>query len=334
MVRYLPIAVLFFTASCATLPKSFQTKDEIIAVGPGPEDMVLDTITEQPRILLSTNSRRKNEKDYGEIEAYYPETNTHKILKRVNEPDSLFFNPHGIDLVLLSAKWPSASKDLVLLVVNHEHTKHINSILRYHVLKDELVFINKIVDPLISSPNAVAGFTDGTLLVSNDAKKADHFVEAFFLLKRAQVVYWDGNKCSVAAEKFCYTNGITIKDKKVFLASTRQNKVWQFDFDKGKMLNKEVIAKVHGADNLRLDGDDLLVACHLRFLAFLKHVKDSTKYSPSTVYRINPATKKTTVAYYDDGKQLSASSTALEFRNSLYVSGIFDPKIVRKQIKP
>lgn len=333
-VRYITFWGVLFISSCATLPKDFQTKDEIIAVGPGPEDMVVDTITEQPRILLSTNSRRKNETDYGEIETYYPATNTHKILKRINEPKDLLFNPHGIDLVELSAKWPSASKDLVLLVVNHEHTKHINSILRYHVLKDELVFMNKIVDPLISSPNAVAGFPDGTLLVSNDAKKAGNFAEVFFLLKRAQVVYWDGTKCSVAAEKFCYTNGITIKDKNVFLASTRQNKVWQFDFDKGKMLNREVIAKVHGADNLRLDGDDLLVVGHLRFLAFLKHVKDSSKYSPTTVYRINPSTKKTTVEYYDDGKQLSAGSTALVFQNSLYVSGIFDPKIVRKKIKP
>ena len=95
MVRYLFVAVLFFSAaSCATLPKSFQTKDEIIAVGPGPEDMVIDTISEQPRILLSTNSRRKGEKDYGEIEAYYPETNKHKILKRVNEPAGLSFNHH------------------------------------------------------------------------------------------------------------------------------------------------------------------------------------------------------------------------------------------------
>jgi hypothetical protein len=335
MIRSLPVALLLlFIASCATLPKSFQTKDEVITVGPGPEDMVLDTITEQPRILISCNARRKGMAEYGEIEAYYPETNQRRILKRVNEPADLSFNPHGIDLVLLTPKWPSPVGDLVLLVVNHEHTKHINSILRYHVLKDELVFINKIVDPLIPSPNAVAGFPDGTLLVSNDAKKAGNYLDVLFLIKRAQVAYWDGSKCSVAAEKFCYTNGITIKDKKVFLASTRQNKVWQFDFDKGKMLNKEVIAKVHGPDNIRLDGNDLLVACHLRFLKFIKHVKDSSKYSPTTVYRINPATKKTSVAYYDSGKQLSTGSTALRFRNDLFVSGIFDPKIVRKRIKP
>src|SRR5262249_36843347 len=151
--------------------------------------------------------------------------------------------------------------------------------------------INKITDTLITSPNAVAGFPDGTLLISNDAKKPGNFAEIFFVLKRAEVVFWDGRNCSVAAGKFCYTNGITISGGKVFLASTRQNKVWQFDFDNGKMINKKVLARVHGPDNLRLDGNDLLVACHLRFLAFLKHVKDSSQLSPTTVYRINPGSK-------------------------------------------
>ena len=67
---------------------------------------------------------------------------------------------------------------------------------------------------------------------------------------------------------------------------------------------------------------------------FVHHVKDSSKYSPTTVYRITPATKKTTVEYYDDGKQISAGSTAIKFRNALYVSGVFDPKIVRKKARP
>lgn len=314
-------------ASCATLPKSYQTKDEVIPVGIGPEDMVVDSITEEPRLLLSCSARRKDEKDYGEIYVYYPETGANRILKRTGEPQDLSFNPHGLDLV-------KVDNDLILLVVNHEHLKQVNSILRYRVIKDELVFQNKIVDPLISSPNAVTGFGDGTLLVSNDAKKHGSIAEVLFKLKKAELIFWDGTKCSVACEnKFAFTNGITNKNGKVYLASTMQNKVWQFDFKDGKILNREVIAKAKGADNLRFDGNDLLVACHLRFLKFLKHYKASENLSPSTVYRINPITKKRTVEYYDDGKQVSAASTALVFRNSLYVSGIFDPKIIRKKLK-
>ena len=318
---------IFCFSSCVTLPKSFQTKDEVIFVGPGPEDMVVDTITEEPRLLVSCNSRRPGEKNYAEIFVYYPETGKNKLLKRINEPSNLLFNPHGIDLV-------KVNDDLILLVVNHESEIHLSSILRYKVLKDELIFLNKITDPLIASPNAVAGFSNGTFLVSNDAGKAGNFIEAFLMLKRAQIVFYDGLKCSVAAGKFCYTNGITIKDnRKVYLTSTRQNKVWQFDFAAGKLINQEVIAKVHGGDNLRLDGKDVLVACHLRFLDFLKHMKNSQHHSPSTVYRIKPDTRKTTVEFYDDGNQISAASTGIVFRHSLYVSGVFDPKMVRKKIK-
>jgi hypothetical protein len=96
------------------------------------------------------------------------------------------------------------------------------------------------------------------------------------------------------------------------------------------MINKQTIAKVHGADNLRFDGPDLLVACHLRFLDFLKHMKDSTHYSPTTVYRIDPVTKKTSVAYYDSGKQISAGSTGLIYGGYLYASGVFDGRMVRR----
>lgn len=319
------LIVLSIISSCATLPKKYQTKDEIITTGYGPEDMVVDTITEKPRIIISCNSRRKTEPYYGEINVFYPETKEVKVLKR-HEPKEVSFYPHGIDLV-------KVKDSLILLVVNNDMQHHVNSIIRYLVKRDELIFLNQIFDPLISSPNAVAGFTDGTLLVSNDAKKAGNFWEALLLLKKAQIIYWDGNKCSVAAEKFCFSNGITIKGQNVFLASTRQNKIWKFDFKNGKMINRETIAKIPGPDNLRLDGNDIYVACHLRFLAFLKHMKDSTKYSPTTVYKVNTVTHKANVAYFDEGKQLSAGSTGLVYNKWLYVSGVFDPKIVRKKIE-
>ena len=327
MIRIFILALsLIFMGACASLPKQHQVTDNevfIIDVGSGPEDMILDTISENDRLLISCNSRRKDQIAYGEIYVYYPKTNTRKLMIRIGEPHGLSFNPHGIDLV-------QVKDSLLLLVVNHETTKGINAVIRYQVFKDELVFINKIVDPLITSPNAVAGFTDGTILISNDAKKAQNFWEILFKLKKAKIAYWNGNYCTVAAGNFCYANGIAIQNKKVFLASTMQNKVWQFDFENGKMLNKEIVVKnVKGADNIRFDGTDLLVPCHLKFMAFLGHLKDSTKLSPSTVYRINPVSKTKTVEFYDSGKKISAASTALIYKDSLYISGIFDAKIVR-----
>lgn len=327
LFRLFPVLLLCFIASCYKLPQSYQTKDEIVSVGPGAEDMIVDTLSGEPRILISCNERRKNTPHYGEVNVYYPLSGAVKILKRSGEPQGLVFNPHGIDLV-------KVGEDVILLVVNHEKETKINSIIRYKVDKDQLVFVNKITDRLITSPNAVAGFSNGTLLISNDSKKSGSVAELLFKIPKAQIVFWNGDTCSVAAEKFCYSNGITIKNnRQVYLASTRQNKVWQFDFDKGKMINQQVLSKkTKGADNIRFDGNDLLVPCHLRLIKFLKHVKDSTNHSPSVVYRINPTTKTQTVAYYDSGQQLSAASTALVFQNYLYVSGVFDAKLVRKKL--
>lgn len=319
------VIILLVLSSCTSLPKQFQTKDEVISVGPGPEDMVVDTISEQPRLLISCNSRRTGEAYYGEINVYYPSSGAVKVLRR-NEPADVHFYPHGIDLV-------QVRDSLILLVANNDSHNHEQSILRYWVFKDSLLFLNKIVDPLIVSPNAVTGLPDGSILISNDMGKLGNFWEALFVLKRARIIYWDYNKCSVAAGRFCYSNGITNRDGKVYLASTRQDKVWSFDFSGGKMTNKQVIAKEHGADNLRFDGNTLLVACHLRFLDFLKHMKDSSHYSPTTVYRIDLSTHQKTLAYFDDGKQISAGATGLIYSNYLYTSGVFDPKIVRKKFK-
>lgn len=318
-------ALLLLISSCATLPKNYQTKDEVITTGPGPEDMILDTSTGTARILISCNERREGKTDYGEINVYYPATGKIEILKRLNEPAGFTFQPHGIDLV-------QVKDSLIFLVVNHEHSIEVNSIVRYLLKGNDLFFLQKITDPLISSPNAVTGFGDGTLLVSNDAKKAGNIWEPLFKLKKAEIVFWNGSVCSVASEKkYCYSNGITNRNGKVYLASTLQNKVWQFDFKDGKMLNREVITKVKGADNLRFDGNNILVACHLRFLDFLKHMRDPGHYSPTTIYSIQPSTKKTEVVYYDSGEQLSGGATGLSYGGYLYAGGVFDAKIVKKK---
>ncbi len=323
---FITLACTALFTSCVKLPIEKQAKDEIIKVGYGPEDMVLDEISwKEPRLLISCNSRRKGEPDYAEINSYNLLTAEVKPLKRY-EPADLHFNPHGIDLV-------QVKDSLILLVVNHYHEAKENSILRYLVKKDTLYFLQKITDPLISSPNAVTGFSDGTLLVSNDAKKAGNIWEVLFMMKKAQIVFWDGKSCSVAAEKFCYTNGITNRNGKVYLASTRQNKIWQFDFANGKMTNKIELATVHGPDNIRFDGPNLLTVCHLRFGAFLKHMKHPEKNSPTTVYRIDPATHKTEVVYYDNGAQLSAGSTAIIYKGYLYTAGVFDPKMARRKME-
>jgi hypothetical protein len=110
--------------------------------------------------------------------------------------------------------------------------------------------------------------------------------------------------------------------------------VFAYDFVEGKMLNKKTIAKVKGPDNIRLDGNDLIVACHLKSFAFLHHMKDSTKHSPTTVYRVaSDGTQKPTVLYFNKGEVIDACATGLVFRNKLYLSQVFDPQVVVVDLK-
>lgn len=327
VVRYIVVLAVATVVlqGCAALPKEYAAKADVVKVLPGPEDAVLDTITTAPRLLISCDTRRDNEPDRSEILSYDIATKTQVALKRI-EPAGLIFHPHGIDLV-------QVKDTLILLVVSHDNQTPAQQILRYRVYKDSLVFLTRIVDPLIVSPNAITGLSDGSILISNDAGKKGSIAEMLFKLKRCRIIHWDGNKCSIAAEKFCYGNGITVHGSKVYYATTLQNKVFSFDYANGKLVNKQVLAKVKGPDNLRIDGNNLIVACHLRFIKFIKHVKHTDKHTPSTIYSINENTGAATTLFYDDGQQIDASSTGLIYKDKLYIVGVFDADMAVVEMK-
>jgi len=73
------------------------------------------------------------------------------------------------------------------------------------------------VDPLIASPNAVSGVSDGSFANIQHAPKEGNFTDAFFLLSAEKVLLDGQQMLPLRAEKFCFANGITIKEK-VYLA--------------------------------------------------------------------------------------------------------------------
>jgi hypothetical protein len=290
-----------------------------IMVNGGPEDISIDTITdpENPRLLASCNSRRKEEAKASEIYTIDTKTEKAEKLKRIGEPKDFCFNPHGIDLV-------KVKDSLILLVVNHCYTPYENSIVRYLVKADALYFLNKFTSPLFTSPNAVAGLPNGDYILSNDASKHNAFDEMLFKLKKSNVVYCSGNDCNIAAGKVCYGNGLLILGDTVYQASTMPGEVYRYQLKDRKLINKEVIMKAKGADNLRQYGNEILVASHLKFGKFLAHMKNSKKKSPTMIYAVNTYTKTKRVIYYNKGEEISAASTGLIYRDKLYIAQIFD----------
>lgn len=289
-----------------------------INLGYGPEDIVVDTITNpaHPKLLVSCNSRRKTEKDMSEIFVYDIEAQTTSLVKRI-EPADMCFNPHGIDLV-------NVHDSLILLVVSHCSANKTNSIVRYYWKNNTLYFLEKITNPAFTSPNAVSGFPDGSFLVSNDANKQGNVFEILFKQKKAKVIYWNNGTAAFTDAKVCYGNGILVNGNTIYQASTMPGEVYQYSFSNGKLSNKTTIAKVKGADNIRIDGNNLVVAGHLKFVKFLKHMKNTNKKSPTAIFTINKDSHEKNLVYFNSGEVISAASTGLIYNHKLYIAQVFD----------
>ena len=105
-----PGALAEAIAAMAQPPK---LQEETIHIGPGTEDIVLDTLNGQQRLLVSCSQRRKDLPVFGEIVALNLANNSKDTLSRSGEPAGLTFHPHGIDLVKSTDGTP------LLFVVNH-----------------------------------------------------------------------------------------------------------------------------------------------------------------------------------------------------------------------
>ena len=325
MVRISFIALFFFSISGSIFsqaPGFANSCFRKIAVSNGPEDMVLDEKSDpvQPRLIISCSSRRKSEQALSEICSYDIRSHIPKSLKRI-EPADLCLHPHGIDLV-------KVGDSLILLVVNHCDDRHQQSIVRYLVKGDELYFINQIKDPLFSSPNAVAGFSDGSFLVSNDAYKRGSKWEMIFRAKKAQVIFCKAGQFTVAAKHVCFGNGIMIDKDTVYQASTIPGEIYRYIFKEGKLTGRTILAKVKGVDNIRGYGDKLIVAGHLKFRKFVKHMKHKESLSPSNIYTINRSNGAIQLLYSNDGDQISAASTGIVYNGHLFIGQVFDSFIL------
>lgn len=312
---------------CAISISSFaQGTFERIHTGAGPEDIVLDTFTskQNSRLIVSCASRRKGDTVFNEIMSVDIATNALKTFVR-KEPTPVCFHPHGIDLV-------NAQEGLVLYVANHCDAQKVQSIIKYKVEKDTLIWLSSTSSPLITSPNAVCGRVDGSFLVSNDTYKRGSIGELLFKQKKCRTALCQDGSCSEVGERLAFGNGIMIDGDKVYQASTMPGAVYVYDFVEGKLLNQKLLTKVAGADNIRDFGDEIIVAGHTKFGKFLKHMKNTKKHSPTLIVAINKKTGQQRTLFEDDGVRISAASTALVFDGYLYISQIFDAFLLKVKL--
>ena len=316
-------------ASCSRLPINTASETKQIKIGPGPEDMVVDTTGGTQRLLVSCNERRIDTV-YGEIFEVKLSDHSTRVIPRINTPEDIIFNPHGIDLRTIDGVTR-------LYAISHNNEKERHTIVVYRVYTDSLVYETLYENQAaMNTPNDLAVTEKGDIYVSNDAGKRGNIWEQLLKMKRSNVVFYDAELklWKKVADGLVYANGVAVDDTCVYVATTRSNKLFSYKREAdGNLSNRRTLAEVSGQDNIMFHGDELIFTSHPKVFKFIKHVKSSDKKSPSQVHSYNRKTGEYKLLFTDDGYRISASSTALIVGDKLYISQVFDPYLLEVKLR-
>jgi hypothetical protein len=296
---------------------------ERIVVGPGPEDMVLDTLNGNSRLLISCSGRREEHKPYGEIESLDLNSGDRNVLTRMNEPGNIKFRPHGIYL----------SKGH-LFVISHEKEPDDHPILIYKVNGNQLEFVEQVKGPYQHSPNALVTGPKGEIYFVNDSGKRGSIVEKALKLKRANVVRLSKNsegnwESAIVAEDLGYPAGINCIENKVFVGDAILHRIHVFEITASGLQKVSEIEGLKGNDNIRFHQGNILTPGHIKPFKFIGHAKDPQKLSPVEVFLADPKSGEFQILFETDGSLISAGSTAVIHDGFLYICQVFDPFLLK-----
>lgn len=333
---------------------------------PGPEDFEVQTLGPgAPRFVVSSQDRSGDQQAPGHlltISLVKEGDATPKPCALTNR-GGCSFHPHGLSLVNLPAG------GMRLYVINHhdlgdtgdclrdaEVVRHagkkkpINSIEVYEPEGDGAWRMReRLLDPLLTRPNDVVALADGTLYVSNPAPTSlGQLYEGLIGHGSSRVVMFDGKSWHLVPGSHRNPNGVAVDEarRRLYVAMTagRRLDVFALDGLGGATAPVKVgeIPVGSGVDNLSWgpegpEGRTLWVAAHRSLWAFAKlglaWQKGSAEkpLSPSEVFKIHLEgdTGTATCVFCDDGRRISAASTAVLFDGNLYMGQVFEGFVLR-----
>ena len=315
---------LILSSGCMKLPQNSELSSTKIVVGSGPEDMVLDTLQGNSRLLISCASRREGQAEFGEIVSYDLGSGKIDTLERRGEPDGIVFRPHGVYL--------EGDK---LYIISHEQEPDVHIVLVYIVKDNLLIFSDIVRSQLLNSPNALVTGPSGEIYVVNDSGKRGSLAEKIFRLKKASVVRFDkiggdGNwKGRLVAGQLGYPAGINRIGNKIYAGDAVLHKIHVYKISDDGLSPQSEIADIKGNDNIKIHEGNLLTPGHVKPFKFVGHAKDAEKKSPVEVFLVDPESGSHKMLFFDDGNRISGGSTAIIFENKLYICQVFEPYILK-----
>ncbi len=313
-------------------PSNSYTSSLLIEGVKGPEDITIDY--DRGLLFISSDDRRARmlgKEVKGGI--YTIDLKSESLTpKKISPALDFEFNPHGISL------YKGALGITRLFVINHRSTGHFIEIFDYK--SGQLRHLESLTGPELKSPNDLVAVGIRAFYFTNDHGTEQGFKRLMAdLLKQgtASVGYFDGKSYRIVADQLNYANGINTSEDGniVFVSETTGKKIsaFQRSYTNGTLELLHSLDLNTGADNIEINEDgSLLVAAHPNMLAFMRHAKDQKKHSPSQILHFSYSSiegfANMNEILTDDGTNLSGSSTAAYHGGRLFISNVFDPKIL------
>lgn len=251
------------------------------------------------------------------------------MVKHLTPDFELPFAPHGISIF-------QSDSTYTIAVVNHTPEYHS---IEFFSLQDEiLTHVRTLKSTKLISPNDIVLLDETRFYVTNDhgyEHGIGRLVEEYGNLAICNILYFNGQDYSVAADGISFANGINLDSERnlLFVASPRRFcvKVYEPKVD-GSLEFIEDIPCGTGVDNIEFDDEgNLWIGCHPDLLHFAGYAKGRKDISPSEILKVSyRGIGDYTVEsiYENDGSQLSATSVATPFNDLIFAGTVKDDKML------
>ncbi|KAJ3396958.1 hypothetical protein HDU92_001249 [Lobulomyces angularis] len=309
-------------------PAHFQSVDDIRT-----EDIAIDRESKYLFVSnLNLSEFLQNRKEsHGAILSYNLKSKQLKKLP-IKNLRSGQFNPHGISF------FHDHNNDVkYLFVINHklEGDSVISFKIQYG-LDDEvsLTFLEEFQNADMISLNDLHAFGKNSFVATNDHNVRNPvlgFLTDLFGIPYSSVILVKNGKNEGKVLNFVsYANSAHYDAKKdiLYVAHTVSKLFSLYRFNGSR--KAELIQSVNlntMPDNVEVDeSGDIWLGSHPKIFKFLQHLGNAEKLSPSQCIKVSlldsGLVDKFETVYYNNGSEISASSTCLRFEDTLFISSV------------
>jgi arylesterase/paraoxonase len=280
-----------------------------IQTPPGPEDFELDRWSSPPRLVVASHPP-----------VFIPIENG-----ALGDAQPLAINPPIPDFHAIGISLVRRDGQTLLYAINKSVGIEV-----FRLQDASLRHETTLRNPLISNPNEVLATVDGHLYVSNISAHGGlrGALSTLFKTRSGNVVHFHGDKWDVAAGPIGFGNGMLVSpDGRTFwVAGFGDRRLYEYERDvsTGALIFHREISTSGYPDNLQWRQYPVMdIATHPSYARAGLHVLAPSLFnSHSRVEEVDAGTAARSTLFDDDGKRISAASTAVVYGTHLFISQI------------